>query len=198
MESPALCDRVESLRWLESAIKKGPKKEDLHQLQNMIAKEKQELSSPNAMMGRVVIASGLRSNSSRRRMDWAFFSAAATFQPNRVPPYKILFQAPPLFPRDENFVVTKFGKLAKDDWVAKVGRGSMLTTGQVNLMERYVNWTEHGIESWEVEVIGSIGPFAVPGDSGSMVFNGKGELVGLLIGTEATVNTRDSGFRHTN
>lgn len=80
------------------------------------------------------------------------------------------------------------------DWVTKVGRTTRLTSGHINRMRRKVYWKEHDKTTFEMEIMSSEGHFAQAGDSGSMVLNARGELVGLVFATDKYAREFDTTF----
>ncbi|MCJ1238878.1 hypothetical protein MMC14_006870 [Varicellaria rhodocarpa] len=81
----------------------------------------------------------------------------------------------------EDGIIGFFDHMEPGVWVAKNGRTSDWTTGEVNHMARICNWPEKGETTEEMEVIGQTGIFAAPGDSGSFVHNHQGSLVAMLF-----------------
>lgn len=80
-------------------------------------------------------------------------------------------------------------------WVAKTGRTTGVASGAVNIMRRFIHREQHGdCCTEEVEVLGLAKEFADGGDSGSMVMNASGEVVGLLIGKESCSTDWAVGF----
>ncbi|EKD20604.1 hypothetical protein MBM_01286 [Drepanopeziza brunnea f. sp. 'multigermtubi' MB_m1] len=66
-------------------------------------------------------------------------------------------------------------------WVAKQGRTSRITTGDLNELWSGVKWDD-GTTSWEHQIFPLIGgeTFARPGDSGSLVHNVDKEWIGMM------------------
>ncbi|OAX82088.1 hypothetical protein ACJ72_03563 [Emergomyces africanus] len=136
-------------------------------------------------IGRVLCASGYRL-SGRSRVDWALVDASETFTANR-PPSRSNFSPNHKKPNpvalwgpNEDFQAREFGNLREGDWVAFRGRGSGVVSGEVNTIRSRIFWPVPNLTSdeWEVLPLGD-GSFTLPGDSGSMVFNSKGQIVGL-------------------
>jgi hypothetical protein len=149
----------------------------------------QKLKAPT--IGRVLLASGLRTNEANRRMDWALIETPNTFAVNKLPPAKAFPSAeeqpwPQKYRIGSDSKLRHLGRITLGEWVAKKGRTTNYTSGTVNRMRRGVHWDAHsGLISEEVEVFGLTKNFAGPGDAGSFVTNVRGELVGLLIGRDA-------------
>ena len=147
-----------------------------------------------------MLASGLRINEARRRMDWALVESPDTFTTNKPPPADSFPSAaqqhyPQKYRASVDSKVRQFGRMALGDWVAKRGRSSNDTSGIVNRMRRLVHWdNHHDLISEEVEVFGLMRDFADHGDSGAFVTNVRGELVGLLIGRDSNASDFDIGF----
>ncbi|OJD17328.1 hypothetical protein AJ78_02566 [Emergomyces pasteurianus Ep9510] len=140
-------------------------------------------------IGRVLCASGYRL-SGRSRVDWALVDASETFTANR-PPSRSNFSPNHKKPNpvalwgpNEDFQAREFGNLREGDWVAFRGRGSGVVSGEVNPIRSRIFWPVPNLTSdeWEVLPLGD-GSFTLPGDSGSMVFNSKGQIVGLNMAT---------------
>ena len=81
----------------------------------------------------------------------------------------------------EDGIIGFVDRLSLGGWVAKRGRTSDWTTGEINHVARTCNWPEKGITTEEIEVIGQIGIFAEPGDAGSFIHNYQGSLVAMLF-----------------
>ena len=152
-------------------------------------------------IGQVIAASGVRINAAGRRMDWALILTYSTMTKNVLPPNKALktrsaypMNDPLAYRVSEGEVVHGVGKMAVNDWLIKNGRTSGVTTGFVNRMGREVNWGTVEMTSCEAEVIGQANNFANYRDSGSMVTNQHGNMVGLLIGKDACSSDFDAGF----
>jgi hypothetical protein len=80
--------------------------------------------------------------------------------------------------------------------VVKNGRATGTTIGRLASMESFVRrYLEHGIKETSIDIAvysygNSDGPFSAPGDSGAIVLDGNGGLVGLLTsGAGATDQT---------
>lgn len=164
------------------------------------AQRHQKLLSLDPRIGSVILASGHRV-ADQRRLDWALIASPSTFKPNK-PPSKSHFKfspkrlpAPPeLYKQNEGSKVRHIGRAKKDDWVTKLGRSTGITSGRVNSMRRTVYWEEHQETTFETEILSSFEDFAQPGDSGSMVLNTDGELVGLVFATDAFAREFDVTF----
>ena len=65
--------------------------------------------------------------------------------------------------------------------VMQDGSVSGLTVGRYSKMETYMS-SELGVESWEMAIYNedSTQDFAAPGDSGALVFDGTGRMVGMI------------------
>ena len=193
VESPAYTDKVRNILELEKAVQA---RYDPH-LVNKLATARQQMVSEDSTIGKVVMASGVRLNKSRRRMDWALFTTPTAFQQNHVPSPTlfIMRQERPLnYDFEEQFVMSKFGEIQNGDWVTKNGRTTGTTAGYVNQMERIVFWPEYNMTSSEIEVVGLAAAFAERGDSGSAVINMHGELIGIVIAMEMNSTSEHSGI----
>jgi hypothetical protein len=147
-------------------------------------------------IGGVEYSSGFRKNNKDTRMDWALvvlnspdsFSQnkppAATFSPAELFNGRLRYKVEP----DE--VVSKYAPLVKGAWVAKTGRTTTITAGEVSSIKTEV-WWENGMKSMESVLLTAIGghQFAKGGDSGAMVINLKKEWVGIVIGSDAYLET---------
>ena len=153
----------------------------------------------NPNIGHVYAASGVRKDSNNRRLDWSVVESPGTFRKNK-PPHSLQVYASDM-PRfmtyaiNEDFTVRAFSRLSKGDYVWKKGRASGVTTGMANRLDRSVHWgPPYDMVSNEIEVISDSKSFAEPGDSGSMVTNKNGELVGMVIGKDCQANDYDIGI----
>jgi hypothetical protein len=150
-------------------------------------------------IGEVRFASGHRRTNENRRLDWALIASPSTHSQNKPPPSKAFeevqdFEKSLTYYTDKDDIISGFGTMKEDDWVAKTGR-SGTSAGYVNKIRRRVCWESvKQKESYETEVIGLAGDFAYGGDSGSWVVNDRHELVGLLIGIEREANKHGMGF----
>jgi hypothetical protein len=80
--------------------------------------------------------------------------------------------------------------------VIKNGKTTGVTIGRASGMESFVReYSDHGVKtSIEIAVYpysNKDGAFSAPGDSGSIVVDGKGRLVGLLTGGAGTAESTD-------
>jgi hypothetical protein len=84
--------------------------------------------------------------------------------------------------------------------VIKNGRSTGVTIGRGTGMESFVReYHDHGIKSTSMEIaIHSYshkdGAFSAPGDSGSIVVDGLGRIVGLLTGGTGTADSTDVSY----
>lgn len=197
VEYPAVIDRITTLKVLNDDLKsRDPGAKE--------AFEVTESPHSNPIIGHVIAASGLRTNNVNRSMNWALIETPGTHTKNK-PPLKNMFlrdaELPSPLEWDVGYhmtadsVVRQIGAVEKGSWVAKTGRTSRVTSGFVNRMDRVVNWAQYGgFHSEEIEVIGPGRDFAAGGDSGSMVTNSSGELVGILIGKDSCASDHGIGF----
>ena len=173
------------------------------QLQTYNQKELDRLNKRelNPVIGNVLYTSGVRRNQANRRMDWALIETPTSHVPNVPPPgtsfgsnrsrycQKGLVQ----YLADANTRIRAFGKMELNGWVAKRGRTSVDTSGEVYKLRRSVHWQGYNnFITEEIEVMGLNNDFADFGDSGSFVVNEGSELVGMLIGRD--VNPNGYGF----
>ncbi|KAL9122099.1 MAG: hypothetical protein Q9187_001344 [Circinaria calcarea] len=150
----------------------------------------------NPVIGQVLASSGIRNTSARMRLDWALVQTTQEFFSRNLPPSKDSV-SPERNPGNNQYHLTeldfadRFGDIVPDDWVIKRGRTTEVTCGKFNGAPIKVQWTNDGDETWEWAVVstlkrrgGSEEPdvFAGQGDSGAMVFNREGELVGMVFG----------------
>jgi hypothetical protein len=193
VEYPAAYDANYTMKSLRESMQNNPsehKKSEHATLSWLMA---------NPSIGKVLLASGYAVTKENSRLDWALIETPGTFSPNRPPARSELTNlAPPPPPPFEYTLnadskVRNFGQIRVGDWLAKRGRTSGVTSGKVNKMDREVKW-ESGQVTQEIEVFPNLGDFVLPGDSGSMVLNRHGELVGLLFGREAVCGDHDIGF----
>jgi hypothetical protein len=149
-------------------------------------------------IGSVIYASGyLYLNSKNRRMDWALVGVYSpnSFQQNKPPSgftYLQLWNGKLEYEVRPDEVVTNIGTPVKGEWMAKIGRSTGTTVGEVNSLETAVHW-QNGKESTEISVGSAVGgsDFVNHGDSGAMVFNLKKEWIGIALGK---LSTNDSGI----
>jgi hypothetical protein len=193
VEYPAAYDAIPSLKALDRYLEKNPGTTDL-------IKARGNLSSHmlNPDIGCVILASGHARTEENNRLDWALIESPETFSTNRPSSRTALmgyYKLDPSVPYDldEDSKITSFGQLQLGEWVFKVGRTTDHTSGFVNYMRRLVQWEAH-VCSYETEVMHYAADFAGPGDSGSMVTNTKGELVGLLFGIDKEASCFNIGI----
>lgn len=139
-------------------------------------------------IGRVIYASGNQIKNGQR-LDWALIESPDTFSPNRPPSASTFESSPFRVPSDTYYSqnadskVRVFGRAKKGDWVTKRGRTTKVTSGTVNRMYRRVQWPS-GQTTVEIELMSPWGDIVAPGDSGSIVTNAQGELVGMIFGKD--------------
>jgi hypothetical protein len=148
-------------------------------------------------IGGVEYSSGFRKNNKNTRLDWALvvLNSSASFSQNKPPP-ETAFLPEALFDKtfeyvvEPNEIVSNYAPLVTGDWVAKTGRTTTVTAGEVSSIKTEV-WWENGMKSMESVVLTAIGghQFAKGGDSGAMVINLKKEWVGIVIGSDAYFET---------
>lgn len=86
-----------------------------------------------------------------------------------------------------------FCKAKKGGWVAKQGRTSPHTSGEVNKLCTTIKWHEEFVTE-EKEVFGLNRNFADTGDSGSWVTDEDLELVGMVIANDPYATKWSIGF----
>lgn len=135
-------------------------------------------------IGQVLFASGNRLYG-RHRVDWALVDGSETFSSNRPPSRSeiVPIQRPnqmAIWGPNDDFQAREFGVVGHGDWVAFRGRTSGIASGEVNRIKSRLFWPAIKLTSdeWEVLPLGAAS-FNLPGDSGSMVFNSSGQIVGL-------------------
>ena len=143
-------------------------------------------------VGTVIAASGIRKNADDRRVDWALIRSSESNMRNHVPSKYEVKQEHYQIP--DGTKVRSHAEVSMGDWVVKQGRTTGTTTGRVSKMRRFVPWPEHGIHSSEIEIFGETEDFALSADSGSMVTDINGALVGILFGNETRVLNFNVGF----
>jgi hypothetical protein len=164
-------------------------------------------------IGEVILASGYRTvadgeqGSKRRRVDWALIEAPTTFAPNKLPPkadIPVRYTVHPNYLQNRDSKVREFGWVKKGDGVTNIGRRTEVTTAEVNSMERRVQWGSwkrvggdeepgkeesgekvRGRTTSEIEIFSHDGSFAQPGDTGSLVFGSRGELLGTIFAIDS-------------
>lgn len=163
-------------------------------LPGKIAAEQLEILSSRLArpaIGKVILASGYRTNEKNQRVEWAIIESPKTFQANKPPPRSAFGQSSFTLPMDQDYCQDEDSKVRAissfkvGDWVTKCGRTTAVTSGHVNGMCRDINWLRLGFTSSEWEIISQDGEFADQGDSGSIVTNARGELIGLLFAVDS-------------
>ncbi len=184
VEYPAAYDARYTLKNLDTSLQEYPDDADL-------SKDRTTLLSlmSNPGIGRVILSSG-HLVEENHRLDWALIESPRTFSPNKPAPKSALiqtaFELPPtlLYRLNSDSKVRSFGQVKLGDWVIKRGRTTYYTSGQINKMYREVQWPS-GYKTMEIEIKSEAGEFASPGDSGAIVTNTQGELVGLLFAKDS-------------
>ncbi|PGH16072.1 hypothetical protein AJ79_02052 [Helicocarpus griseus UAMH5409] len=126
-------------------------------------------------IGRVLCASGY-GLLGRHRLDWALVEGSETFAHNK-PPAKVDMDRPLFKPNpnvtwktNPDFQARDFASVKKEGWVGFRGR----TSGSTDLLGG------GRLDFGRVEIIPLKGAtFNFPGDSGSMIFNSTGQILGL-------------------
>ncbi|ELR09987.1 hypothetical protein VC83_06386 [Pseudogymnoascus destructans] len=152
--------------------------------------------TPTTSIGHVAFSSGMRLNDSKTRMDWALIiltSPGPGDAIENVLPLRSAFGDEFEVPGFENYKVgpghkvSDIHELMPGSWVAKKGRTTGITVGEVGEKKRVVHW-KNGMKSMEFEAFTyatGIKQFAEPGDSGSMAFDLQGAWVGMVIGMDS-------------
>jgi hypothetical protein len=190
---PALYDLNATILHLEKiAPLHGTDKDLLDQMHKMASERP---------FGKVIASSGVKIRNNRR-LDWSLIEISQItnkLMRNKPVPRSLLddMDYPPSGPynitEDTWIKQWQLEPSKPQDWLVKFGRSSRCTTGLINSMNRIVQWLSHpGLETEEIEIMGLTSDFAALGDSGSMITNTKGELVGMLIGKDG--NAGDWGF----
>ena len=187
VEYPAAFDILGEISRTESYMKTHPEDSDGKALMQKL----QEFQK-NAEIGAVIARSGLKKNKDGSRVDWALFQANNTFRRNRPSPrsaFKLAIALPGQselgYKIDENSTIEHTATAEKDTWVAKCGRTSGHTSGTINSMTRRVAWhNQEGLVTDEIEIFGIVDDFCRKGDSGSLVTDAQGNLVGMVIGND--------------
>ncbi|KAK2806786.1 hypothetical protein FQN50_005648 [Emmonsiellopsis sp. PD_5] len=146
-------------------------------------------------IGRVLCGSGRRLQDSTSgphfRLDWALVESPETFAPNKPPttddmssPHKQLARPDKkvYWKPNADFRAREIGSIRKDDWVGFRGRSTPIGSGEANKIKPRVFWPEANkfSDEWEIFPVGvGSSEFNSPGDSGAMVFNSEGQIVGL-------------------
>lgn len=181
---PATCDAEETREVLQKEIDSNDDREDAaRQTLNVIDEYKSQ-----GDIGRVMYASGDRVREGRA-VDWAIvmLNHNVPFGKNVPPPFFSALQLGIFkYNVEPNETITTVGNFELDGWVAKVGRSTGVSTGDVNCMRSDFPNKRTGTTTSEVMLVafpsGSI--FVRPGDSGSMVINIKKEWVGMVFGSQ--------------
>ena len=156
-----------------------------------------ESRKENPVIGRVLVSSGIKTTSTTMRLDWALVRTGPEFfSRNQPPPRKSIDLD--RNPGNNQYEVTefdfadRFGDVVANEWVMKRGRTTEITCGKVNGVPVNTKWTDDEIDDTrEWTVISTLKKrdgteedevFARQGDSGAMVFNKEGELVGMISG----------------
>lgn len=85
--------------------------------------------------------------------------------------------------------------IKKHDWAALIGRSSRCVAGEVNELDRFVQWNDDpNLVTHELDVVGLDQPFAEPGDSGSLVTDAEQKLIGMVIARDTNSNNWGSGL----
>ncbi|MCJ1242207.1 hypothetical protein MMC14_010214 [Varicellaria rhodocarpa] len=165
---------------------KSGQKQPLAKLEDMVN---------NAVKGHVIAASGYRVTIRNRLLDWAhvcYTSGGNVPLSHTIPSKEIssLGQFPEnyTYSKTKDSLIRQMSRAKLSDWVAKKGRTSDWTTGFVNRMDRIWKCDDPEGPIWlgtkEAEVMwcgSDATPFANRRDSGSLVHNKEGELVGILL-----------------
>ncbi|KAK2788542.1 hypothetical protein FQN52_006655 [Onygenales sp. PD_12] len=197
VEYPAAYDAKFTRRQLQKNTQNQHNQNQLQLLNTLLA-------TPS--IGKVILASGYRMKHDQRlnlqqRLDWALIETPDTFTANKPPPRSLLVGSriplphEPTYQQNEDSKVRQFGAFKKGDWVVKIGRTSGPTAGEINRIQRDINWAHLGTTSSEWEIIPHHnGDFAEPGDSGSIIMNARGEMIGLLFAVDPQASRWDFGF----
>ena len=192
VEYPASYDANHTMKFLESSLQDSPAAHNMS--------EHATLSSlmANPSIGRVILASGNVINENSR-MDWALIESPNTFSPNKPPPRSAFTSPGQLPPQPFQYFlnadskVRNFAQVRAKEWVTKMGRTTNMTSAVVSKLSRSVQWVSGKITD-EIEIVPEDYHFVRPGDSGSIVLNAHGELIGLLFGRECQSRAEDFGF----
>lgn len=191
VEYPAALDAKQTMKTINTILQNGHSE----RVKSQQAILSSRISTPG--IGKVIYASGHQIKNGQR-LDWAIIESPDTFTPNK-PPARSKFNSIYKTPSDMDYSqnddsrVRNFGRAKKGDWVAKTGRTTGLTSGIVNRMDRRVQW-EPGKTTVEVELMSPFGDIVASGDSGSIVTNAQGEMVGIIIGKDSDARHFDIGI----
>jgi hypothetical protein len=192
IEYPAAFDAKHTMMSINAILQNGHSE----RIKSQQAILSSRMSRPG--IGRVIYASG-RQIKNGQRLDWALIESPDTFSPNKPPP-RLAFESSPFeMPSDMDYSqnadskVGNFGRAKKGDWVAKRGRTTAVTSAIVNRMDRTVQWAS-GKTTVEIELMSPWGDIVAGGDSGSIVTNSQGELVGMIIGKDGDAREFDIGI----
>ncbi|KAK2849621.1 hypothetical protein FQN49_005576 [Arthroderma sp. PD_2] len=182
VEYPAACDVAYTMKDLSELYKNYPNEPAVTTQYNILSAR---MANPG--IGKVILASGRRRRGNSK-VNWALIESPTTFTANKPPPRSAFdrFSLPhgSAYFVNSDTKVRAFGQAKFGDWVAKFGRTSKTTSGEVNKLDREVIWPT-GSNSYEMEIISYDGYFSEPGDTGSAVTNSKGEFVGLLFARDS-------------
>jgi hypothetical protein len=208
IEYPAAFDSLHTVAECDKLLQSEPN--DAIRLQS-----KKVLSSlaSGPGIGRVILASGYQTvtdgntSSKRRRVDWAVIETPTTFTPNKPPALddiSAIHSVHPSYCQNRDSEAREFGWAEAGDWVTKIGPRTGITTAEVNSMDRRVQWVpwkgewdvnepeeknsgeeEPGRTTWEVELFSHDADFVRPGDSGSLVYGRRGEILGVVFAIDS-------------
>ena len=203
VEYPAAYDRKYAIQEYKGRLQSKSSPEEQADSRKELDTLEQRDKSP--VIGTVIYASGVRQNQAGRRMDWALIETPSTYSVN-VPPPAASFRVnssrwpswrsgPITYKTDANSRVRTMGKIEVGNWVAKTGRSSGESSGEINRLRRAIKWQGYNnFVTQEIDVFGLSDDFAEPGDSGAFVTNQNHELVGMVIGRDASASDFDLGI----
>lgn len=192
---PALYDVNASIK----AIERGPSPSP--QFQTLLNQARNMANVPP--FGQVLVASGICVRN-RHKMDWSLIATPNipdSHMRNRAAPFVSL--RPDGLPSniisliDTNADIgwikeQRVEPIKKHDWAALIGRSSGCVAGEVNILDRLVQWNDDpDLVTHELDVVGLDEDFARPGDSGSLVTDAEQKLIGMVIARDS--NGRDWG-----
>lgn len=197
VEYPAALDMIATIKYYENLQAAGEPVPNLpHELENL------RRMAATSVIGHVIAKSGFKVNKGMRRLDWALIYSPDPHSKNKPSP-KSAFHRDEDFPRGEpsfynvteDSISRQIDTLSINDWVGKQGRTTNCTSGVVNSLDRIISWSQYGNSiSTEIEVFGLSDDFAAGGDSGALVTNAKGNIVGMVVGKDSRASDYDIGI----
>lgn len=190
LDFPAPYDREMTEEFLQARIAEGVDEDGKYQNQ---------LEYIKAFRGaKVLHASGNKLNENGHRLDWALVQwPDQSTNPSNTPPSRNQFPTDSnsftyrkttlMYNVGHNETITEIGTWKLGEWVAKQGRTTNVTVGEINGFSVVTPWRDGDVEmeTEEVQILPWSSKFAQGGDSGSLIFNLKKQWVGIVWGSQA-------------